>query len=150
MRYSQVIAPARSEVVEGDAPIPGPGEALVRVHACGVCASELHPWQDGVGSYPHQFGHEPVGVVEAIGPGVTNVAVGQRVTGLFAKAFATEALALAMELLPVPEAVSNESAMGEPLACLVNAARRTRVELADSVAMVGLGFMGLGMLQLIR
>jgi threonine dehydrogenase-like Zn-dependent dehydrogenase len=40
--------------------------------------------------------------------------------------------------------------MGEPLACLVNAQRRTPVELADKVALIGLGYMGLGMLQLLK
>jgi threonine dehydrogenase-like Zn-dependent dehydrogenase len=150
MRHSQMIAPARSEVVEGDAPVPGPGEVLVRVTACGVCASELHPWQDGVAHYPHVFGHEPVGVVMAVGPGVTMIEAGQRVTGLFNRAFATEAVAQAHELIAVPNGVADENAMGEPLACLVNAARRTNVALADRVAMVGLGFMGLAMLQLIR
>jgi threonine dehydrogenase-like Zn-dependent dehydrogenase len=46
--------------------------------------------------------------------------------------------------------VRDEAALGEPIACLVNAQRRTRVELADQVAVIGLGFMGLGMLQLLK
>lgn len=150
MRYSEIIAPSTSALREGAPPDPGPGEALIRVTACGVCASELHPWHDGLPAYPTRFGHEPVGVVEALGEGVSNVAVGQRVTGLFAEAFATVAVARASELLPVPEGIADENALGEPLACLVNAARRTRVDLADRVAMVGLGFMGLGMLQLVK
>ena len=54
------------------------------------------------------------------------------------------------ELLPVPDGVAEENALGEPLACLVNAQRRTPVELADRVALIGLGYMGLGMLQLLK
>jgi threonine dehydrogenase-like Zn-dependent dehydrogenase len=150
MRASQLIAPHRSEVVDGLDPEPGPGEVLVRVNVCGVCASELHPWADGVGAYPHRFGHEPAGVVEAVGPGVAGFREGDRVTGLFNRAYADLCLAKAAEILPIPEGVADESALGEPLACLVNAQRRTRVELADRVALIGLGYMGLGLLQLLK
>ena len=72
MRYSQLIAPRTSEVVEASTPDPGPGEVLVRVTACGVCASELHPWAEAP-RYPHRFGHEPMGEVVAVGPGVTRL-----------------------------------------------------------------------------
>ena len=150
MRYSQLIAPRTSQVVEAPTPDPGPGEVLVRVQASGVCASELHPWADGRPSYPHRFGHEPMGVVAAVGPEVTRVREGDRVTGLFKAAYADLCLATEVDLLPVPDGVAEENALGEPLACLVNAQRRTPVELADRVALIGLGYMGLGMLQLLK
>lgn len=150
MRYSQLIAPRTSEVVEEPTPDPGPGEVLVRVEACGVCASELHPWRDGAGSYPRRFGHEPVGVVEAVGPEVDAFRAGERVTGLFHGAYADLVLAETTDLLPVPDGLDPENALGEPLACLVNAVRRTSIALADRVAVVGLGFMGLGIVQLAR
>lgn len=150
MRHSQLIAPRTSEVVEGPIPEPGPGEVLLRVTACGVCASELHPWAEGVARYPRRFGHEPVGVVAGVDPGVSRFREGDRVTGLIRDGFAEFALASADVLLPVPDGVADESAFGEPLACLVNAQRRTPVDLADRVAVVGLGYMGLGMLQLLK
>ncbi len=150
MRYSQLIAPRTSEVVEAPTPDPGSGEVLVRVMASGVCASELHPWADGRPGYPHRFGHEPMGVVFGVGPGVERVREGDRVTGLFKGAYADYRLALESDLLLVPESVCNDAALGEPLACLVNAQRRTPVELADRVAVIGLGYMGLGMLQLLK
>ncbi|MBW3633507.1 MAG: alcohol dehydrogenase catalytic domain-containing protein [Chloroflexi bacterium] len=150
MRYSQLIAPRTSQVVEASTPEPGPGEVLVRVMASGVCASELHPWADGRPGYPHRFGHEPMGVVVEIGPEVTRVREGDRVTGLFKGAYADLCLTTEAELLPVPEGIAEENALGEPLACLVNAQRRTPVELADRVALIGLGYMGLGMLQLLK
>src|SRR3712207_5313340 len=150
MRYSQMIAPRTSEVAESETTAPGPGEVLVQIQACGVCASELHPWADGQPSYPHRFGHEPVGVVAGVGQGVTQFQKGDRVTGLFKNAFADLCLADSDVLLPVPENVADEAALGEPIACLVNAQRRTPVDLADKVAVIGLGFMGLGMLQLLK
>jgi threonine dehydrogenase-like Zn-dependent dehydrogenase len=150
MRFSQQIAPRTSEVVDASAPEPGLGEVLVRVTACGVCASELRPWAEAPFPLPHRFGHEPVGVVSAVGPDVSNLLKGDRVTGLFKEAYADCCLASAAELLLVPTGVGDESALGEPMACLVNAQRRTPVDLADSVAIIGLGYMGLGMVQLMK
>ncbi|MDQ3514642.1 MAG: zinc-binding dehydrogenase [Chloroflexota bacterium] len=149
-RYSQMIAPGRSEVVEEPTPAPQVGEVLVKVTVCGVCASELHPWQEGRPDPPYRFGHEPAGVVVAVGPGVTGFAPDDRVTGLFTGAYSRLCLARAEQILPIPAEVPDTAALGEPLACLVNGQRRTRVELADRVAVIGLGFMGLGMLQLLR
>ncbi len=58
-------------------PDPGPGEALVRVQACGVCHTDLHYREGGIGDdFPYLLGHEAAGVVEATGPGVTGVAPG--------------------------------------------------------------------------
>lgn len=58
-------------------PDPGPGEALVRVQACGVCHTDLHYREGGIGDeFPYLLGHEAAGVVEAIGPDVDDVAVG--------------------------------------------------------------------------
>jgi threonine dehydrogenase-like Zn-dependent dehydrogenase len=150
LRFSQLVAPRTSEVVTAPTPAPGPGEVLMQITVSGVCASELHPWADGVPVYPHRFGHEPVGVVAGVGDGVSGVREGDRVTGLLNQAYANFCLADSSRLLAVPDGVADESALGEPIACLVNAQRRTPVELADRVALIGLGYMGLGMLQLLK
>ncbi len=58
-------------------PDPGPGEALVEVQACGVCHTDLHYREGGIGEdFPYLLGHEAAGVVEAVGPDVTGVAPG--------------------------------------------------------------------------
>ncbi|GAB2916455.1 S-(hydroxymethyl)mycothiol dehydrogenase [Nonomuraea fastidiosa] len=58
-------------------PDPGPGEAVVNVQACGVCHTDLHYREGGISDdYPFLLGHEAAGVVEAVGPGVTEVAPG--------------------------------------------------------------------------
>ena len=75
-----VIAPGKGAKVELTTivvPDPGPGEALVRVQACGVCHTDLHYREGGIGDdYPYLLGHEAAGVVEAVGDGVTSVAPG--------------------------------------------------------------------------
>ena len=58
-------------------PDPGPGEALVRVQACGVCHTDLHYRDGGIGDeFPYLLGHEAAGVVDDVGPDVTSVAAG--------------------------------------------------------------------------
>ncbi|MEV1247894.1 S-(hydroxymethyl)mycothiol dehydrogenase [Nonomuraea sp. NPDC049750] len=58
-------------------PDPGPGEALVKVRACGVCHTDLHYREGGINDdFPFLLGHEAAGVVEAVGPDVSDVAPG--------------------------------------------------------------------------
>jgi S-(hydroxymethyl)mycothiol dehydrogenase len=75
-----VVAPAKGAKVEVTTilvPDPGPGEALVRVQACGVCHTDLHYREGGIGDdYPYLLGHEAAGVVEAVGDDVSHVAPG--------------------------------------------------------------------------
>jgi S-(hydroxymethyl)mycothiol dehydrogenase len=58
-------------------PDPGPGEAVVTVQACGVCHTDLHYREGGINDdFPFLLGHEAAGVVESVGSGVTDLAVG--------------------------------------------------------------------------
>lgn len=69
------------EIVERPVPEPGPGEARVRIQACGVCGSDLFLQNGGFGAekLPVVPGHEAAGVVDALGPGVEGPAVGEQV-----------------------------------------------------------------------
>ncbi|MFJ1792783.1 S-(hydroxymethyl)mycothiol dehydrogenase [Kitasatospora griseola] len=75
-----VIARAKGapvEVVPIVVPDPGPGEAVVKVQACGVCHTDLHYREGGINDeFPFLLGHEAAGVVEAVGEGVDNVVPG--------------------------------------------------------------------------
>src|SRR5687767_15926327 len=64
---------------------PSAGEVLVRLHACGVCHTDLYTASgaDPSGYSPCVLGHEGAGVVEAVGEGVTSVATGDHVVTLF-------------------------------------------------------------------
>ena len=58
-------------------PDPGPGEAVVKIQACGVCHTDLHYREGGINDeFPFLLGHEAAGVVESVGEGVTDVAPG--------------------------------------------------------------------------
>jgi S-(hydroxymethyl)mycothiol dehydrogenase len=78
-----VIAPAKGATVELTTvvvPDPGPGEAVVQVQACGVCHTDLHYREGGIGDdFPYLLGHEAAGVVESVGEGVSDVQPGDYV-----------------------------------------------------------------------
>jgi S-(hydroxymethyl)mycothiol dehydrogenase len=75
-----LIARAKGEPVEVQTivvPDPGPGEAVVRVQSCGVCHTDLHYRDGGIGDeFPYLLGHEAAGIVETVGDGVEDVAPG--------------------------------------------------------------------------
>ncbi|KOV10693.1 alcohol dehydrogenase [Streptomyces sp. XY431] len=75
-----VVARAKGAPVEVTTivvPDPGPGEAVVRIQACGVCHTDLHYREGGINDeFPFLLGHEAAGIVETVGEGVTEVAPG--------------------------------------------------------------------------
>ncbi|WP_406509329.1 S-(hydroxymethyl)mycothiol dehydrogenase [Streptomyces sp. NBC_00212] len=75
-----VIAPGKNQPVRVETivvPDPGPGEAVVRIQACGVCHTDLHYKQGGINDdFPFLLGHEASGIVESVGEGVTDVTPG--------------------------------------------------------------------------
>jgi 2-desacetyl-2-hydroxyethyl bacteriochlorophyllide A dehydrogenase len=76
-----VVYPGRIAVEAADIPAPGPREALVRMHAAGVCGSDLHAahGRHPFVSLPYRPGHEVVGVIETMGSGAEGFTPGQRV-----------------------------------------------------------------------
>ncbi len=70
------------EVVELVRPEAREGELLIRIHACGICGSDVHGYDGSTGRRlpPIVMGHEAAGVVEGVGSGVTGFAAGDRVT----------------------------------------------------------------------
>src|SRR5437868_15527108 len=79
-RVSGVVARTKRapvEVLTVLVPDPGPGEALVRVQACGVCHTDLHYREGAINDdFPFLLGHEAAGVVEGVGPGVVDLEPG--------------------------------------------------------------------------
>src|SRR5438132_5403642 len=88
MRGVVFLGERKLELREFAAPLPGPGEVVIAIKASGMCGSDRHPYRARgnaaaalgfAGGGPVIAGHEPCGVVAAVGAGVTDVAVGQRV-----------------------------------------------------------------------
>jgi len=148
-----VLRDVRNFVIE-DAPQPelSEDELLIHIKACGICTSELYLWSGkfrGL-SFPLYLGHEPSGVVEAVGKKVDGLSVGDRVTFLseVGRCFAEYAKAKKSNVVRIPECISFEEALGEPIACAVNGIRRSNIHVGDTLVVIGCGFMGLLMIQL--
>jgi threonine dehydrogenase-like Zn-dependent dehydrogenase len=149
MRAALVAAPGRVELARVERPQPGPGEALVRVEGCGVCASSLPLWEGREWfDYPLPAGapgHEPWGTVEA-GP---EAVAGRRVAFLSERGFAEYAAVPVEHLVTLPPELDALPFPAEALACAVLVVRRARIVLGDRVAIVGAGFLGSAIAQLV-
>jgi threonine dehydrogenase-like Zn-dependent dehydrogenase len=114
----------------------------------------MGPWKGLSGlSYPMPAGapgHEVFGTVEAVGPEVDGLAPGQPVTALSYRAYADYDIARASDVVPLPPEFAGRPVLGEPLACAVNVTRRTGVAEGDVVVLLGTGFLGALLLQLLR
>jgi threonine dehydrogenase-like Zn-dependent dehydrogenase len=131
---------------------PGAGELRVRLQGCGVCGSNVppfegRPWFDYPFA-PGQPGHEGWGIVEAVGPEVPRLEVGDRVATLGDRAFATHAIVDADSTVCLPDRLDGEPFPAEPLACAMNVFRRCDIEAGQTVTIVGAGFLGCLLCQL--
>jgi threonine dehydrogenase-like Zn-dependent dehydrogenase len=152
MQACVIAGPRRASVEKVKRPEPGAGEVLLRLEGSGVCASSLPVWEGREWfSYPQEPGapgHEGWGRVAAVGEGVTDFAEGDRVAGLTYRAHAEYDLAKADALVKLPESLKGVPVPGEPLGCAVNIFKRSQVERGQTVAIVGIGFLGALLTQL--
>jgi threonine dehydrogenase-like Zn-dependent dehydrogenase len=100
--------------------------------------------------YPALWGHEMTGEIVELGKEVSHLKLGMRVTGFGSRGFAEYCLIPAQYTVPFAAEVPYTHAMGDPLGCAYNATVRAGVKSSDSVVLIGSGFMGLLMLQMIR
>jgi|BarGraNGADG00212_2_1021979.scaffolds.fasta_scaffold19596_2 (R,R)-butanediol dehydrogenase/meso-butanediol dehydrogenase/diacetyl reductase len=162
------------EVSQFPDPRPGPGEAVVRLRASGLCGTDLHRYRESAAQRaPNRdkiYGHEPSGVIEAIGPDVRGLRVGERVsvyhyrgcgrckycragyihwcperrggTAAYADLVVTDAVCC----LPLPDTMSY--ACGAAIACFLGTAfsamRKLQTSGEHTLAIFGLGPVGLG------
>ncbi|MDP9347981.1 MAG: zinc-binding dehydrogenase [Gemmatimonadota bacterium] len=146
MRAARLTGPGRVEVVEVELPEAGPGQVRIRLEGCGVCASNLAPWSGPewmqFPTEPGGMGHEGWGVVDEVGEGVAGLQVGQRVAALSYKSYAEYDVADADAVVPLPDVLAGQPFPGEPLGCAMNIFRRSEIERGQTVAIVGIGFLG--------
>ncbi len=150
IRAAKLIGEQKHEIIEIDMPQINDEELLVKVHICGYCASELHTWITGVYTDNNFLGHEVVGTIIKTGSRTKGFNVGDRVTGYILNGFAQYTKVHYTLATIVPENLEDKEALGEPLGCLVSGALRTPVEYGDKVSVIGLGYMGLGFMQLMK
>lgn len=151
----------RSAVFDGDGrihvertsrPQPTSGEVRVRLHGCGVCASNLPVWA-GRPWFRYPFepgapGHEGWGEIDEVGDGVDGWHVGDRVALLSGRAYAEYDVAGVDSIARLPSNAATRPLPGEPLACAMNIWRRSDIRVGHVVAIVGVGFIGALLIQL--
>jgi threonine dehydrogenase-like Zn-dependent dehydrogenase len=118
----------------------------IRLEGCGVCASNLEPWA-GLEwlSYPGEpgaLGHEGWGVVDALGEGVADLRPGDSVAFLSGHAYAQYDLAEASQVVRLPSSLADADLPLEPFGCAFNIFRRSDVQEGQTVAVIGIGFLG--------
>ncbi len=180
MRAAVITAPGHAEVSTVDDPAPGAREVVVAVAACGLCGTDLHILHgEFAPSLPIIPGHEFAGTVVAVGSGVTERRIGDRVAvdpslpcngchycrrgrnnlcerwgaiGVTVAGGAAQfAVAPVANCVPLPEHVRTEdAALIEPLSCAVRGYDILRAQLASHVLIYGAGTMGLMMLELAK
>ncbi len=152
MRSSVLAGPRAVETRDLPVPEPGPGQVRIRLEGCGVCASNLPVWEGRPWfEYPLDPGapgHEGWGVVDAVGDGVAGLRPGQRVAALSYHAFAECDVADAAAVVPLPPELDGAPFPGEPLGCAMNILRRSEIAAGQTVAIVGIGFLGALLTQL--
>ncbi len=152
MRAAVITAPRTCEVRAVETPRPAPDQVLIRVEGCGVCGSNLPLWEGrswfAYPTAPGSPGHEGWGVIVQTGRDVRELAAGTRVAFLSERAFAEYDVAAASSVIVLPDHLEGHDVPGEPLGCAVNIWKRSAIERGHTVAVVGVGFLGLLVTQL--
>jgi threonine dehydrogenase-like Zn-dependent dehydrogenase len=164
MQRVELHGPDDVRLVEVDEPKPGPRDAVVRVHACGICGSDLGYIKlgglAGPTGEPMPLGHELAGTIEAVGAEVEGFAPGTRVVvnplaagnsigngapqGGFAPYLLVPNAAAGGALFEVPDEIPLDvAALSEPVGVGMNAADQTGAQPGDKVVVFGAGPIGL-------
>jgi threonine dehydrogenase-like Zn-dependent dehydrogenase len=146
MRAAVLTGPGEVRIDDVPLPEPGPGQVRVRLEGCGVCASNLTPWEGPewmqFPTSPGDLGHEGWGVVDAVGEGVAHSKIGERVGVLSGRAYAEYDIADASSVVALPASLKESDIPLEPFACAMNIFRRSNIERSQDVAVIGIGFLG--------
>jgi 2-desacetyl-2-hydroxyethyl bacteriochlorophyllide A dehydrogenase len=147
-----IAAPGKIELRELEFRAPVAGEVRVRIEGCGICASNVPVWEGKPWfEYPLEPGapgHEAWGYVDAVGEGVTEFASGDRVALLSSHGFAAYDFAPASQVVELPAALNDQPVPAEALGCAVNIFRRSAIASDETIAIVGIGFLGALLTQL--
>jgi threonine dehydrogenase-like Zn-dependent dehydrogenase len=151
MRAARIVAPRRMEIDAVPLPEPGPSQVRVQLRGCGVCGSNLSVWQ-GKPWFQYPFepgapGHEGWGWVDQVGSAVKDFHPGDHVALLSEHAYAEYDIAEASHLIRVPE--NSQIFPGEALGCAENVFRRSEISSGQTVAVLGVGFLGALLIQLV-
>lgn len=152
MQAAVVTGPGAIELQSQPLPQPGKGQVRIKLEGCGVCASNLTPWAGPewmkFPTEPGGLGHEGWGLIDAVGEGVEGLQAGDRVAALSYHSYATHDVADASAVVKLPDELAGVPFPGEPLGCAMNIFKRSEIEAGQTVAIIGIGFLGALLTQL--
>lgn len=147
MQAAVLLGPGEAGLIEAPLPEPAPGEMVIRIEGCGVCASNIPLWEGRpwfqYPAPPGAPGHEGWGKVHSLGKGVTGFSEGDRVTLLSYNAYAEYDKVPAQAAVKLPAALDALPFPGESLGCALNAFERSDIRAGQIVAIIGTGFLGI-------
>ncbi|MGV1754683.1 MDR/zinc-dependent alcohol dehydrogenase-like family protein [Agrobacterium sp. CG674] len=153
-QLTAAIIPAAGQVTISNSVLrqPSPGEVRIQLEGCGVCASNLTPWAGPewmeFPTEPGDLGHEGWGRIDAVGEGIDDFKVGDRVAALSYNAYASHDFATTDRVVRLPSALDGKPFPGEPLGCAMNIFKRAEIREGQTVAIIGIGFLGALLTQL--
>jgi threonine dehydrogenase-like Zn-dependent dehydrogenase len=150
MRAQEIVFPAKRTAEIREVPVedPGPGEVQVRTLANGICMMEVSLFTGAEPTeFPRRVGHEGIGVVERIGPGVKDVTEGDLVTCFQWRTVQNQSPWATHRLPRRPQ--DPATWLVEPANCVVTAVRSYDIVPGDRVFVLGAGYMGLLNVQLL-
>jgi len=179
MKSLVITEPNKAEVKSVPIPEPMEKELLIKIMACGICGTDIHIFRgEYFGNYPVVPGHEFSGIVEKIGQGVRRFKEGDRVSvepniscdscnsclnnrqnfclnweaiGVTRPGgMAQHVCAPEKNVFPIGNLPFESAAFMEPLSCVLHGIQRAKIALADKIAILGAGPIGLLMLKVIK
>ncbi|PTL81389.1 zinc-binding dehydrogenase [Vitiosangium sp. GDMCC 1.1324] len=146
MAAAVIAAPKKARVERVARPEPGPNSVRVKLEGCGLGGSNLLAWEGRewfrYPMHPGAPGREGWGVVDAVGSGVTGLKVGDRVATLSSAACAEYDVVKTDSAVLLPPSLAGKPFPGEPLGCAMNIFRRGDIQSGQTVAIIGIGFLG--------
>ncbi len=154
MKAAVITAAGTLQVNDVPLPQPNKGEVRIKLEGSGVCASNIPVWEGREWfNYPLEAGnpgHEGWGTIDAIGPDVPCLRVGDRVACLSYNDYAEYDIAKSEDVVILPSFLKNKPFPGEPLGCAMNIFERSDIKRGQTVAVVGTGFLGALLVQLAK
>ena len=129
-------------------------EIKIKLEGCGICASSLPLWEGREWfKYPMEPGspgHEGWGIVQEVGEDIRTISPGERVAFLSYHAYSEYDVASEGSFVKLPRELNNKPFPGEPLGCAMNILSRSDISAGDTVAIIGIGFLGALLCQLVK
>jgi len=154
MKAAVIASPKKIRIQEVPVPVPGEEEVVVKLKGSGLCVSNLPVWEGREWfTYPVEPGspgHEGYGIVDRVGANAGGIFPGDKVSLISYHAYAEYDKIHVSNVVKVPEHLNGAPFPGEPLACAVNVFKRSDIHPGQTVVVIGAGFLGCLLIQLLK